>query len=506
MPKLSTTLLLIAALPTVAVAQEAPQDAPPPAASQPAATAPTTLPDEEAGGEGVEATSVVGGGTMFPADSPERILAVTNEVFPAVVALDVKQEVYRDGKRTLQGGTGSGVIFNADGYILTNYHVAGRAAEIYVTLANKERVRGTLIGDDHWTDVAVVRLDMDEVMEKGIDFQYAEFGDSKSLVPGQDVIAIGTPFGLARTMTKGIVSNTERTFYPTEQDIDGYETGRFNNWIQMDAPIAPGNSGGPLVDLNARVIGINTRGYTGADLNFAIPGNIVKDVRDAILQSVEYADDGTVEKEGKVTRADLGLSLKPLRDLEQFYNIDANRGVLIDNVEKNSPADTAGLRVQDILLSMNGEATNVRFPEELAAVMQRIARLPIGEEVEMTVIRNGEEQTFTTTAEKLESQIGEESEAKEWGLSVRDVTRVYANNRQLDDAKGVVVTTVRDGYPADEAELVPGDVIKKVNNEEAEDLEAFETLYEAAVESGKNRILLTVARRQGTRSVLLKID
>ena len=502
LPKMLSLTLSLAIVPLLfsglALAQDEAQDGP---------EAPTTLPDDDAGGEGVEATSVVGGGTMFPEDTPERVLAVTNEVFPAVVALDVKQEIYRDGKRTLQGGTGSGVIFNADGFILTNYHVAGRAAEIYVTLANKERVRGQLIGDDHWTDIAIVRLDMDEIAAKGISFQYAEFGESKGLVPGQDVIAIGTPFGLARTMTKGIVSNTERTFYPQEQNIDGYETGRFNNWIQMDAPIAPGNSGGPLVDLNARVVGINTRGYTGSDLNFAIPIDVVKRVKDELLESVEFEEDGkAVKKAGKVTRADLGLSLKPLRDLEQFYNIDANRGVLIDNVEKNGPADAGGLKVQDVLLSMNGEPTNVRFPEELAAVMQRIAKLPIGEDVSMVVLRNGEEQAVGATADKLESQIGEEREMKEWGLSVRDVTRVYANNRQLDDAKGVVVTTVRDGYPADEAELRGGDVIKAVNGKDAEDLDAFEDLYNTAVEEGKTRVLLTVARRQGTRSVLLKID
>ncbi|MEL7239424.1 MAG: PDZ domain-containing protein, partial [Planctomycetota bacterium] len=237
------------------------------------------------------------------------------------------------------------------------------------------------------------------------------------------------------------------------------------------------------------------------------PIDVVKTVKDEILAAAEYEEEtDDLETKGKVTRADLGLSLKPLRDLETFYDIDPNRGVLIDNVEKKSPADAAGLRVQDILLSMNGEPTNVRFPEEIAAVMRRITNLPIGEDVELVVLRNGEELTMTAVAEKLESQIGEEREMKQWGLSVRDVTRVYANNRQLDDAKGVVVTTVRDGFPADEADLARGDVIKQVNGQDAEDLDAFESLYDAAVESGKNRVLLTVARRQGTRSVLLKLD
>ena len=477
-----------------------------PAVAQDPATAPSTRTVPAATQAGVEAEAVVGGGRTFPEATPERVLDVTNRVFPAVVALDVAQEVYRDGKRTLQRGTGSGVIFNSEGYILTNYHVAGRAAEIYATLANKERVRATLIGDDHWTDIAIVRLDMDEIARKGVSFQYADLGDSNTLVPGQDVIAIGTPFGLARTMTKGIVSNTERTFYPQEQNIDGYETGRFNNWIQMDAPIAPGNSGGPLVDLTAHVVGINTRGYTGNDLNFAIPIEVVKRVKDAILESVTYTEEGQVEEKGKVTRADLGLSLKPLRDLEQFYNIDPNRGALIDNVEKNGPADAAGARVQDILLAIDDQPTNVRFPEELAAVMQHIAALPLDTEVTLTVLRNGEEVKLTATTEKLESQIGEERELEKWGLSVRDVTRTFANNLQLDDAEGVVVTTVRDGYPADEAELTAGDVIKQVNGQPAADLDEFMKLYNQSVEEQKERVLLSVSRRRGTRSVLLKIE
>src|SRR5262245_47058481 len=216
--------------------------------------------------------------TPFPEASPDAVMNVTDKVFPAVVRLDVAQEIYSDGKRTLRRGIGSGVIIDAEGHILTNYHVAGRAAEIYVTLYNKERVPAKLVGDDHWTDLAVVQMDMDVIHKRDIPFKHAELGESSKLVTGQDVIAIGTPFGLARTMTLGIVSNNERTFYPETQRIDEYETGDFSNWIQMDTPIAPGNSGGPLVDLDGRIVGINTRGIQGQSLNFAIPINTAREV------------------------------------------------------------------------------------------------------------------------------------------------------------------------------------------------------------------------------------
>lgn len=203
----------------------------------------------------------------YPLATPRRVEAVTAAISPAVVRVDVAQAIYKDGRQSLIRGNGSGVIIDSQGHILTNYHVAGRAVEIYVTLANKERVPARLIGDDHWTDLAVIQMDMDEVRSKHIGFTWAQLGDSKTLVVGQDVMAFGTPFGLARTVTRGSVSNTDRTFYNVQQrmDIDGYETGDFSNWIQMDVPINPGNSGGPLVDINAKVVGINMRGRAGIE-------------------------------------------------------------------------------------------------------------------------------------------------------------------------------------------------------------------------------------------------
>lgn len=435
----------------------------------------------------------------FPSATPQAVVRVTERVFPAVVRLDVAQEIYRDGKRTLQRGLGSGVIIDEQGRILTNYHVAGRAAEIYVTLANKERVPAKLIGDDHWTDLAVVQMDMDVIRQRNIPFAYAELGDSDTLMIGQDVIAIGTPFGLARTMTLGIVSNNERTFYPDRQKIDDYETGDFSNWIQMDTPIAPGNSGGPLVDLNGKVVGINTRGIRGQNLNFAIPINTAREVAEAIVDSVQRGE------KGRVVRADLGMDLKPLQDLESFYDIDINQGVLINSVDRHSPAFHAGVRTQDILLSIDGVPINVRFPEEIAAARKYIAGLPIGQEVELRLKRGPNIITLKAVPERLQSAVGEERELKIWGMSVRDVTRAYANAQMLDDDLGVVVTTKSVGHPADKAGLNSGDVILAINGQPAEDLEAFMKLYEASVEARQERVLLDIRRGHGRRSAVLRV-
>jgi serine protease Do len=454
------------------------------------ATSPTAVKEE----------AVTGATTTFPSATPEAIIRVTQRIFPAVVRLDVAQEIYSEGKRNLRRGIGSGVIIDAEGRILTNYHVAGRAAEIFVTLANKERVPAKLIGDDHWTDLAVVQMDMETLKRKNISFIHAELGDSHGLQPGQDVIAIGTPFGLARTMTAGIVSNTERTFYPDKQTIDEYETGEFSNWIQMDTPIAPGNSGGPLVDLNAKVVGINTRGIQGQGLNFAIPIDTAKDVIEEILASA------TPERKGRVERSDLGIDLKPLQDLETFYDIDINKGVLVNSVDRGSPAAKAGVKTQDILLELNGKPLNVRFPEEVPPARKMIADLPVGTEVTLTLKRGRDNLTLTAKTQKLEGAVGEEREFKGWGLSVRDVTSTYANERQLEDADGVVVTTLSPGYPAAKADLSAGDVIRSIDGQNVLDLDAFAKLYDEWAKEKKDRVLVEVIRNRGTRRAVLKVD
>ncbi len=434
---------------------------------------------------------------LFTPATPERVVDVTTRVFPAVVRIDVAQEVFEDGKRTLRRGIGSGVIIDGQGHILTNYHVAGRAAEIKVTLFNKERVNARLLGDDHWTDLAVIQMDMKEIRDRKIEFSYAELGESNSLVTGQDVIAIGTPFGLSRTMTLGIVSNTERTFYPDQSSIDEYETGWFSNWIQMDTPIAPGNSGGPLVDLNGKIVGINTRGIQGQALNFAIPIDTAKDVVQQILAS---STDG---KKGRVTRTDLGMDFKPLQELESFYDIEINKGALINSVDRGSPAQKAGIRPQDIVLAIDGEPLNVRFPEEIAPAKARISRLDLTKPIVISVRRATELLELTVTPERLQSAVGDEREVKPWGIAVRQVTRRLAVERRLDDNKGVIVTSVSPSFPGDRAQLQPGDVIRKINGQAIEDLEAFETVFEATKDA--EQFLLEVTRGRGVRSAVLKM-
>jgi len=230
-----------------------------------------------------------------------------------------------------------------------------------------------------------------------------------------------------------------------------------------------------------------------------VPIDTAKEVISNILATA------TADKKGRVDRSDLGLDLKPMQDLETFFNVDIDKGVLVNSVDRNGPAEKAGVRPQDILLEVNGHPTNVRFPEELAATRKMIADLAIGKEVPVTLQRGKEVMHLTAKTEKLQGAVGEEKEFKIWGFSARDMTRVYANEAQLDDATGVIVTTMSPGYPAAKAELQPGDVIHAINGKHVEDLDEFSKAYKDSTDKKQKAVLLQIQRGRGRQSAVLKI-
>ena len=394
-----------------------------------------------------------------------------NQLLDAVVRIDVRELAFEAGARRYSASIGSGVILSADGLVLTNAHVASnRAVELNITLASLERVGAKLVGWDHWTDLALLRIDMDEVKRRNLKFTHADFGDSDKLYPGQTVYAVGTPYGLSRTITRGIISNNNQ-YLKDLQGVNGYETGLFNTWLQTDAAINPGNSGGPLVTEDGKVVGISTRGYSGANnLGFAIPASTAQRIVAGLV------------RDGVITRSYIGIVPKELQDLETFYSLAANTGMLIDSVDSGSPAAKAGLRGTDILLALNGAKVDGRFPEQLPAIQNLIASQPVGASLTLTIKRNNETRDFTVVTEKLESRVGEEWALEKWGLSVRKVSRTFARERQLDDETGVLVIGVQPGYPADVAGLSRGDVITKINQQPVNSLEvikAAQAAYEA---------------------------
>lgn len=415
-----------------------------------------------------------------------------NRLLDAVVRIDVREMTFDDGVARLAGGIGSGVIISKDGLILTNAHVVSpQAVDISVTLASLERVNARLVGWDHWTDLALLRLDLDEARRRKLGFTHAEFGDSAKLYPGQTVYAVGTPHGLTRTVSRGIISNNQRYFEDT-RGVRGYETGSFNTWLQTDAAINPGNSGGPLVTEDGEVIGINSRTYIGADnLGFAIPSAVARRVVDALV------------KDGAVTRSYLGIVPGALQDLENFYALASNNGLLVSSVDPGSPAARAGLRPSDVVLTLNGQRLDGRFPEQLPPIQNRIASLPVGATVTLSVKRGTQVLELTAATEKLESRVGEEHALEKWGLGVRKVSRAFARENQLPDDSGVLVIGVQPGFPAARAGIARGDILTKVGGEPIRDLARLKDLH-AAYEREPAPVLIEAQRNRRISLYVLK--
>ncbi|PWM29717.1 MAG: peptidase S1 [Verrucomicrobia bacterium] len=395
----------------------------------------------------------------------------------SVVKIDVWTTSQKDGGNRIDRSIGSGVIMTEDGMILTNSHVVNEyAVKLVVTLANLERVPAKFVGWDHWTDLAVIKLDTDDLRRRNIKFSHAKFGDSDTLAPGDEVYAVGTPHGFARTVTRGIVSNTTRYFEGTILN-SGYETGVFNTWIQTDAAINPGNSGGPLALPNGDVVGINTRAYTNSNnLGFAVPVNAAKSAMEELL------------KRGRVRRAYIGITPAPLQDMEKFFDLDMNKGALIRNVDAGSPAKIAGVLPGDILLKINGREIDGRFPEQLPAIMSYIASLPIGSDVKLEIMRDGRILEKTAKSEELESRVGREYALEKWGAGMREITKPFARQEKITADSRLMVIGIRSGFPFELAGIEPGDIIISVNRKKVSDSKDLQAAYDEFVKNKKDTL------------------
>jgi Trypsin-like serine proteases, typically periplasmic, contain C-terminal PDZ domain len=387
-------------------------------------------------------------------------------VFPALVNILVVDRYFDGGRAQYSLGGGSGVIVSPDGLVLTNYHVASDAVRLFCTLSTGERLEAEALYHDALTDLSVLRLKLPPNAPKR-EFPYAPLGDSDALKTGDYVLAMGNPLLLASSVTLGIVSNPKRVFLnPFNQEIEGAEfergdrSGMLTRWIQHDALILPGNSGGPLVNLQGEVVGINQLG--GSGIGFAIPSRIAR----AVLEQVR--------RTGRVERGWLGFRAMPVEKLRR------TEGVLVASITPDSPVAKAGLQPGDIILRIDGQAVNARFPEEIPLVYQQIAELPIGKTVAIEYLRNGERKTAQAQVERMEPYYGEEDEFRTLGFTGRDITRPMARASRLPEA-GVQITGIRPGYPLDTAEpkLNVGDAIVRFGERTIRNLQDLREAIEA---------------------------
>lgn len=406
-------------------------------------------------------------------DLRHMIELARDQVFPALVNIRVSTVNYWGGKEHKGAATGSGTIISTEGYVLTNQHVTDTGKKFKCTLADKQEVDATMVGEDPLTDLAVIKIDLSDLKSPATPLPVARFGNSDELAVGDYVMAMGSPFSLSRSVTLGIVSNNARVFTGRtsgedveEMELDqGQRTGLFTRWIQHDALIHPGNSGGPLVNLKGEIIGVNELGGNG--MGFAIPSNLAKQVADALI------------KHGEVPRSWIGVSLKPIA------KTGYDRGVLVNSIVDNGPAAKAGIHPGDVILRVDGDALTVRFAEEVPPLMKRIADMPIGSSIKISFLRKDETRETTLITEKLLKDRGNETSLRSWGITASEITSRMALELHRPDNKGALINGTRSGGPADLAEpsLQYGDIVLKVENESIDSLEALVKVYEKLMKS-----------------------
>ncbi len=376
-----------------------------------------------------------------------------------------------------QHGLGSGVIVSDDGYILTNHHVIAQADTIKITLINQEQIPGTVVGSDPNTDIAVLKVDAQNL-------PYMRFGDSDELQVGEMVMAIGSPLGaaLAHTVTQGIVSAKGR------ESLRILGEGAYENFIQTDAAINRGNSGGPLINMRGELIGINTAiasqsgGFQG--IGFAIPSNMARHVMESIIEK------------GRVVRGYVGIYFQPVdENLARALDLPDARGLLVSDVIEQSPAEIAGIQSEDVILKFNGRA--IESEEDFR---RRVAQKAPGTVITFTIFRNGVEMEVNVTLDERPTDdiasVDQETIRDVIGFSVRELTREIAQQLRLrPNIEGVVVEDVDRNSAAAQNGLRQGDVIESVNRMPVSSVSEFNEAI-SSVDSGGMLYLQIVRRNQ----------
>ena len=375
-------------------------------------------------------------------------------VQPHVVSILVVLENYAGGEKRQSLSAGSGTIIDERGYIATNAHVTENGVRFRVVLNDQREFRAKLVGTDEISDLAVLQI----IAPTGTRFKHAQFVESlSSLRAGDPVVAMGAPWGLRDSLSAGVVNHANRLLVSLFEDEANYEqnfnetqqTARYYAWIQHDAAISPGNSGGPLVDLQGRIIGVNTRGsFFGGDMAFAIPGPIAKSVVNTLIEH------------GQVRRSDFGFSVRSLR------GTGLQSGALISSVARESNAERAGVRAGDHLLAVDGTPISLGEPESIPEFRRTLAQRTPGTKLLLRIRRQARELELSVTSKEQSPKIPRRAEISSFGISIQEITEALMLARYLESGDGVIVEGIVPGGPAASAQppLQVGDRIFGINS------------------------------------------
>ena len=376
-----------------------------------------------------------------------------------------------------QQSLGTGFIIDKDGFILTNNHVVEKTDEIKVRMSDDKEYVAKIIGRDPKTDLALIKIEPDHSLKP------LPLGDSDALEVGEWVIAIGNPFGLGNTVTAGIISAKYRQI----------GMGSYENFIQTDASINPGNSGGPLLNTKGEVIGINTAIFTrtggSVGIGFAIPINMAKDLLPQL-------------KKGKVVRGWLGVMIQAITpELKEKLDLKDEKGALVADVTAGGPADKAGIKRGDVIVSFDGKAI-----DEMKDLPYIVASTPVGKEVTVEVIRKGRTERIQVKIGELEGEKEAQEQVEEkpnLGLAVQELTPELARGYGLSETSGLVVVDVEGNSPAADAGIRPGDLILEVDQVPMNDLDQFNKKISSYKDG--DTVLFLVKRRGTTLYLTLKV-
>lgn len=387
-------------------------------------------------------------------------------------------------------GIGSGVIVSSDGTIMTNNHVIEGADKIRIELNDNRTFEAKVIGTDPLSDLAVVKIEAQNL-------PFLNLGNSDTVRVGDIILAIGNPLGIGQTVTAGIISAKGRR--------TGISDGSFEDFLQIDAPINRGNSGGALVNLNGELIGINSQilaapGSGGnIGIGFSIPSNMAKSVMEQLV------------RDGKVRRGKLGVNIQnPTEEMKEAFGLKDTKGVLVGGVQPGSAAEKAGIKRGDVIIAVNGEKV-----EDSNVLRNRVAGTMPGSEISLTIVREGSEQQVKATLDELKSedaanQNPEENEKQpeksddgggKLGLDLQPLTPEMARRLKIPDTRGMLITAVDPNGAAADKGVQRGDVLMEVNRQE---VDTFEDVKSALEKSGDRPILLLISRAGQTSYITVQ--
>lgn len=442
---------------------------------------------------------------------PESFAELAEALTPAVVSVSVKAQASGQGLPGFPQGTpfdrffeefferhgggaprqsrpaslGSGFIVDAAGHVVTNAHVVEGADEVAIRLDDGSEYRAVTMGVDPKTDIALLKIEAEGP------FPFVTFGDSDAVRVGDWAVAIGNPFGFGSTVTAGIISARQR-------DINA---GPYDEFLQTDAPINRGNSGGPLFNMKGEAIGVNTAIYSpsggSVGIGFAVPANIAAHVVDQLMEF------------GRTRRGWLGVRIQPITpDLAEALDLDSEQGALVAMVMEGSPAEAAGLRAGDVIVRFDGGAIS-----QMRELPRAVALAEVGREVEVVARRNGEERAFTVVLgelEKAEQQLAESGQTDGGallGMTVAPATGEIARRFGLDDdAAGLVVTEVAAVGAAAAAGIRVGDLVLEVARRPVASVGEMRRLVAAAREAGIRALVIRVEREGSPLFIAVQLD